>query len=131
MAAGHLPVPRWLLPVNRVLVAAGLTDALRVRGRTSGLAREMAANVLTLDGRRFLVAPRGNTQWVRNLRAAGTCEVRLRRGRWTAMTAREVPVPERQPYIDAYLRRWGWQVGPQFRALPDPADHPVFELRPA
>ena len=128
MPAAHIPVPRWLLPVNRLLVALGLTDALRVRGRTSGLPRELAANVLVVDGRRFLVAPRGDTQWVRNVRAAGRCEVRLRRGPWMAMTVREVPVAERRAYIDAYLRRWGWQVGAQFRALPDPADHPVFEL---
>ena len=129
MSAPYLPPPRWLLPVNRVLVALGLTDAVRVRGRKSGTVRALAVNVLVADGRRYLVAPRGDTQWVRNVRAAGGCEVRVK-GRWVAMQARELPVAERKPLVDAYVRKWGWQVADQFRALPDPTDHPVFALTP-
>lgn len=128
--ATYLPPPRWLLAVNRVLVALRITDAVRVRGRKSGTVRALAVNVLHAGGRRYLVAPRGDTQWVRNVRAAGGCEVRIH-GRWIAMRAVEVPVSERQPLIDDYLRRWGWQVGGQFRALPDAQQHPVFELTPA
>lgn len=128
---GHLPVPRWLLPVNRLLVRLGLTDAVRVRGRTTGALHQLAANVLVHEGRRYLVAPRGNTQWVRNVRAAGGCEVRQRGGAWTPMQVREVPAQDRGPLIDAYVAAWGWQVGDQFHALPDAADHPVFELTPA
>ena len=52
---------------------------LYVRGRTSGQWRSNPVNVLTLDGRRYLVAPRGRTQWVRNLRAAGSGELRVGR----------------------------------------------------
>lgn len=127
----YLPPGRLLMAANRVLVALGVTDAVRVRGRRTGTVRALAVNVLRLDGRRYLVAPRGDTQWVRNVRAAGGCEVRTA-GRWEALRARELPVADRPPLIAAYLRRWGWQVGAQFRALPDAADHPVFELeRPA
>lgn len=127
MSAAYLPPPRWLLSINRVLVGLGLTDAVRVRGRKSGTVRALAVNVLERDGRRYLVAPRGETEWVRNVRAAGGCEVR-HHGRWHPMAARELPPTERKPYVDAYLKKWGWQVGEQFKALPDPEQHPVFEL---
>lgn len=123
----YLPPGRLLMAANRVLVALGVTDAVRVRGRRTGTVRALAVNVLRLDGHRYLVAPRGDTQWVRNVRAAGGCEVRTG-GRWQAFRARELPVAARPPLIAAYIERWGWQVGPQFKALPDPADHPVFEL---
>src|SRR4029079_19161371 len=53
---------------------------LEVRGRTSGEARTTVVNLLTVDGVRYLVAPRGETQWVRNLRAAGAAGA-LRVGR--------------------------------------------------
>ncbi len=125
----HLPVPRWLLPVNAALVALGLGDAIRVRGRKTGRTRSLTVNVLDQDGRLYLVAPRGNTQWVRNARASGELEVR-RRGSWRRFRLREIPASERQPFIDAYLARWGWQVGAQFKALPGPDQHPVFELIP-
>ena len=113
--------------LNRLLVLAGITDAVRVAGRKSGRKRALAVNVLRHGDRRYLVAPRGTTQWVRNLRASGEADIRVR-GRWTTVRARELPVEARQPLIDEYLRRWGWQVGSQFKALPDDADHPVFEL---
>lgn len=130
MATDYLPPARWLLTVNRALVALRLTDAVRVRGRTTGTVRALAVNVLHHQDREYLVAPRGETEWVRNVRAAGGAEVR-HAGRWRHVTARELPVAERQPLIDAYLARWGWQVGDQFRALPRPDQHPVFELTPS
>ncbi len=126
---GYLKPAPWLLAVNRALVALRLTDAVRVRGRKSGALRALAVNVLHHEGREYLVAPRGETEWVRNVRTAGGAEVR-HAGRWRAMAARELPVAERQPVIDAYLARWGWQVGDQFRLLPNPDQHPVFELVP-
>src|SRR5215472_2719210 len=52
---------------------------LAVRGRKSGEWRTTPVNPLTLEGERYLVAPRGNTQWVRNMRAAGGGELRVAR----------------------------------------------------
>jgi hypothetical protein len=87
-------------------------------------------NVLDHDGARYLVAPRGDTQWVRNLRAAGEAEL-SRRGKRERVRATEVADGPKLPIIDAYVQRWGRQVRSQFAQLPDPHDHPVFRLEPA
>jgi deazaflavin-dependent oxidoreductase (nitroreductase family) len=116
--------------LNPLLVRLGLVPTLAVRGRRSGRWRTVPVNVLELDGARYLIAPRGETDWVRNLRAAGGGE--LRRGsRSEAFRAVEVPDEEKPPLIGAYLERWGYQVKGQFDALPDPSDHPVFRVEPA
>jgi hypothetical protein len=67
---------RWL--TRRGVSVAGSAE-LRVVGRSSGTVRTTVVNVLDVDGRRYLVAPRGTTQWVRNVRAAGRCELRVGR----------------------------------------------------
>jgi deazaflavin-dependent oxidoreductase (nitroreductase family) len=110
---------------------------LAVRGRRSGEWRQTPVNLLTYEGRRYLVAPRGTTQWVRNLRAAG--EGRLSVGRRSeAFTARELTEAEKPEVLRAYLRRWRFEVGiffggvgpgssdEQLRAIGP--DHPVFEV---
>jgi hypothetical protein len=86
-------------------------------------------NVLEVDGRRYLVAPRGETEWVRNLRAAGEGELRSRGG-VERFRVTEVPDEQKPPLVQAYLDRWGSQVKDQFAALPDPSDHPVFQIKP-
>jgi deazaflavin-dependent oxidoreductase (nitroreductase family) len=116
--------------VNPLLMTFRLVPTLAVRGRTSGEWRTVPVNVLELGGARYLVAPRGGTQWVRNLRAAGSGELRIK-GRTEAFTATEVAEAEKQPIVDAYLARWGSQVKSQFEQLPDLADHPVFRIQPA
>jgi deazaflavin-dependent oxidoreductase (nitroreductase family) len=113
--------------VNPVLMKFGLCTTLAVRGRRSGEWRTVPVNVLEFDGERYLVAPRGDTHWARNLRAAGGGELRTRKGA-EPFKAVEVPDAEKPPLIEAYLARWGTQVKSQFKALPDPADHPVFRL---
>lgn len=115
--------------LNPVLMRLGLVPTLAVRGRRSGEWRTVPVNVLEHAGARYLVAPRGDTQWARNLRASGTGELR-RRGRVDAFRAVELPDSEKPPLIAAYLERWGSQVKSQFQELPDPADHPVFRLEP-
>jgi deazaflavin-dependent oxidoreductase (nitroreductase family) len=110
---------------------------LYVRGRTSGEWRTTPVNLLTVDGRQYLVAPRGETQWVRNLRAAGQGELHVGR-RAEAFTATEVPDAEKPAVLRAYLRRWKFEVGAFFEgAGPDSSDdelrrvgprHPVFRL---
>ncbi len=110
---------------------------LEVKGRKSGEWRRTPVNPLELDGRRYLVAPRGHTQWVRNMRASGGG--RLVRGRRSEeFTAAEVPAAERPQILRAYLRKWKWEVGAFFEGVgPDSSeeelrriapDHPVFKL---
>jgi deazaflavin-dependent oxidoreductase (nitroreductase family) len=93
------------------------THEIRVVGRTSGQVRTAVINVLKVDGRRYLVAPRGHTQWVRNLRAAGGAgELRVGR-RVEAFQARELADEAKPPIIHAYLDKWSWEVGRFFDNL--------------
>jgi deazaflavin-dependent oxidoreductase (nitroreductase family) len=112
---------------NQVLGRLGLKPTLAVRGRRSGQWRTVSVNVLKVDGTRYLLAPRGETEWVRNLRASGEGELR-HRGRVERFRAAEVPVGERAALMQAYLERWRSEVRREFEALPDPADHPTFRL---
>ena len=84
---------------------------LAVRGRTSGQWRTTMVNVMREpDGARYLVAPRGHTQWVRNLRVAGGGELRLGR-KVETFTAVEVVDADKVPLLRSYLKKWGWEVG--------------------
>ncbi|WP_194816448.1 nitroreductase/quinone reductase family protein [Nocardia sp. XZ_19_385] len=90
---------------------------LAVRGRKSGEWRTTMVNLMVdTDGARYLVAPRGQTQWVKNLRVAGDGELRL--GRKTeAFTATEVPDTDKVPLLRMYLKKWGWEVGRFFEGI--------------
>lgn len=126
------PDPRYIAPgrfTRRVfnplvarLTKMGLSLAgsrvLTVAGRRSGTPRTTVVNVLTLDGERYLVAPRGQAQWVRNLRASGTATLRVGRRR-EAVTATELDDDDKLPVLRAYLERWKWEVGQFF----DDLDH--------
>ncbi len=83
---------------------------LTVSGRSSGTPRSVPVNLLPLAGERYLVSPRGVTQWVRNVRVAGVAELRVGR-RIEQVRLVEVPVDERVPVLRVYLSRWGWEVG--------------------
>ena len=112
---------------------------LAVKGRTSGQWRTTPVNLLSYDGRRYLVSPRGETQWARNLRAAGTGELRLGRGA-ESFRGRELTDDEKVPVLRAYLKRWKAEVGIFFEGTgPDSDDdqiraiapkHPAFEVLP-
>src|SRR5213075_2084181 len=65
--------------LTRLGISVWGSRELRVRGRKSGEWRTTPVNLLTYEGHRYLVAPRGETQWVRNLRAVGTGELRVGR----------------------------------------------------
>jgi deazaflavin-dependent oxidoreductase (nitroreductase family) len=116
------------------------THLLAVRGRSSGRVRIVVVNVLRHRGERYLVSPRGATQWVRNLRAAGEGELRLGR-RAEPFRAVELPVGERPPLLRAYLRRWRLEAGSFFDGVgpgaPDAellriaGHHPVFRIEAA
>ncbi|WP_033342517.1 nitroreductase/quinone reductase family protein [Catenuloplanes japonicus] len=89
---------------------------LAVRGRSSGEMRTTVINLFTDHGERYLLAPRGHTQWVRNLRVAGEAELRLGR-RVEHVTAVEVPDADKVPLMRLYLRKWEWEVGMFFDGL--------------
>ena len=124
--------PRYLPPtdlgtraMNRIagfLARRGVSVAgsreLRVVGRTSGEVRTNVVNVLVIDGHRYLVAPRGHTQWVRNLRAAGgQGELRIGR-RVEAFQAVELPDDDHKVVvIRTYLEKWAWEVGRFFEGI--------------
>jgi deazaflavin-dependent oxidoreductase (nitroreductase family) len=103
---------------------------LAVRGRTSGEWRTVPVNLLTRDGKRYLVAPRGQAQWVRNIRAAGGGELRL--GRKTeAITVTELADADKVPVLRRYLERWGWEVGQFFEGMTkDATDEQLVEIAP-
>jgi len=83
---------------------------LRVRGRRSGEWRTTPVNLLVVDGRRYLVAPRGQTQWVRNIRVSGGGGLRLGR-RIEPFRAVELPDAEKPAILRRYLKRWKFEVG--------------------
>lgn len=89
---------------------------LAVRGRKSGEWRTTPVNLLTVDGTRYLVAPRGQAQWVRNLRAVGQGELRVGR-RTQRFTATEMADADKPPVLREYLRKWGWEVGRFFEGV--------------
>jgi len=97
---------RWL--AERGVSIQGST-ALRVRGRASGEPRQVVINLLTVDGRDYLVSPRGNTQWARNVRAAGEVEIGSRRNARTRHVA-ELADDAKPALLRRYLDRWYWQV---------------------
>ena len=103
---------------------------LQVRGRTSGELRTTAVNLLEVDGHRYLVAPRGRTQWVRNLRVAGEGRIRLGR-RLEAFAARELSDDEKLPVLREYLVRWRSEVKVFFEGLDvDASDDELAAIAP-
>jgi deazaflavin-dependent oxidoreductase (nitroreductase family) len=110
---------------------------LTVVGRKSGEPRSVPVNLLTVDGVRYLVAPRGETQWVRNLRAAGQGSLRVGK-RVETFTFRELGDDEKPGILRAYLKRWKFEVGVFFDGVDASASdeelrqigpkHPVFRV---
>ena len=130
-------------PLVAVLTRQGVSvlgsRVLAVRGRTSGEWRTTPVNLLGYGGHRYLVSPRGETQWVRNLRAAGTGERRVGK-RTEAFRGRELADDEKVPVLRAYLERWKAEIGVFFEGTgADSSDdeiraiapkHPAFEVLP-
>lgn len=111
-------VAQWLTARGISLMGSRV---LAVRGRTSGEWRTTPVNLLELDGQRYLVAPRGETQWVRNLRAAGVGELRLGK-KVESFSAEEVDDDAKPPIIRRYLEKWAWEVGRFFDGLSKDSD---------
>ncbi|HVA03963.1 MAG TPA: nitroreductase/quinone reductase family protein [Acidimicrobiales bacterium] len=123
--------------LTRLGVSVWGSRLLRVRGRKSGQWRSNPVNVLSLDDRRYLVAPRGETEWVRNFRVAGEGELVVGR-RVEKFSADELGDDDKVPVLRAYLRRWKFEVGRFFDGVSaDSSDddlrriapeHPVFRI---
>lgn len=123
--------------LTRLGISVWGSRVLVVRGRTSGEPRSTPVNLLTFNGQRYLVAPRGETQWVRNLRVARSGELRVGR-RVERFTAVEVPDVAKEQILRAYLKRWKMEVGVFFdgvsaKSPPEELariapNHPVFEI---
>ncbi len=128
---------RAVAALTRLGVSVAGSRVLEVPGRKSGEPRRTPVNLMTFEGRRYLVAPRGHTQWVRNLRASGSGRLLVGR-RAEDFTATELPDEEKPPLLRAYLKKWKWEVGQFFGGVgpeaPDEElrriapDHPVFRL---
>ena len=146
-AQAHYKKPDWFTRHVFNPLVAGLTKlgvsvigsrVLEVRGRATGEPRTTPVNLLTLDGQQYLVAPRGETQWVRNVRAdGGRCVLILGRTR-TDYLATELVDDVKVAVLRAYLKKWKAEVGVFFGGVgPDSTDaelaaiaprHPVFVL---
>ena len=123
--------------LTRLGVSVAGSRVLEVRGRKTGEPRRTPVNPLTIGGDRYLVAPRGHTQWVRNLRAQGEGRLLLGR-RAEQFAAVELGDDEKPPLLREYLRRWKWEVGAFFGGVgPDSSDdelrriapdHPIFRI---
>ncbi|MBP8536907.1 nitroreductase family deazaflavin-dependent oxidoreductase [Streptomyces sp. MK37H] len=106
------------------------SQILAVRGRKSGEWRTTPVNPLTLRGERYLVAPRGHTQWVRNMRAAGGGELRLGR-RVEPFSAVEVEDGAKPEILRLYLKKWAWEVGRFFDDVDaHSSDEKLLEIAP-
>ncbi len=138
--------PDWftrtiLNPLVAWFTARGLSvygsRVLAVRGRKSGEWRTNPVNLLEFEGQRYLVAPRGVTDWVKNIRASGTGELRLG-SRSETIRVVEIPDAEKLPILRAYLRKWSWETSAFFEGVGGDAteadlrrispNHPIFQI---
>jgi deazaflavin-dependent oxidoreductase (nitroreductase family) len=146
--ARHYKEPSWFTkhvfnPVVEGMTRLGVSvwgsRTLAVRGRKSGEWRTTPVNLLTFDGKEYLVAPRGETEWVRNMRVAHGGELRLGK-KVQPFSAVEVDDDAKVPLLRAYLKRWKMETGQFFDGVgADATDeelraiapkHPAFEVRP-
>jgi len=116
--------------LTRMGISVWGSRVLEVRGRTSGELRSTPVNVLTVDGVRYLVAPRGITAWVRNVRVAGACRLRVGR-RVEEVVVTELADAVKPEILRAYLRRWKWEVGQFFDGVGlDATDDQLLAIAP-
>src|SRR5579875_3107422 len=129
---------RAVAGLTRMGVGVWGSRVLEVRGRRTGEPRQTPVNLLRYEGSSYLVSPRGETEWVRNVRAGGgRLDLRLGRRR-TRYLATELSDDEKIPVLRAYLRCWKVEVGVFFDGVgPESSDeeiaaiaprHPVFSL---
>ncbi|HVT41876.1 MAG TPA: nitroreductase/quinone reductase family protein [Acidimicrobiales bacterium] len=145
--AAHYKEPDWftrhifnkaMSGLTRLGISVWGSRVLEHRGRSTGELHHTPVNLLTIDGTDYLVAPRGETQWVRNVRHADGHLVLILGRRRRLCTAREIAPADAVPVLREYLRRWKFETGMFFEGLtPDSSDdewaaaagkHPVFVI---
>ena len=121
----------FLVLAMRMGISVWGSRVLEVRGRTTGTPRRTPVNLLKYEGHEYLVSPRGNTQWTRNVRADnGRLILELGRHR-EERTVRELPDEEKPPVLRAYLRRWKMEVGVFFEGVSaDSSDEDLLRIAP-
>ena len=128
---------RGVAIATRLGISVWGSRVLRVRGRNSGEWRTSPVNLLTFGSTQYLVAPRGHTQWVRNIRISGEGEMLLGR-RAQPFKAVEIADDQKVTILREYLKRWKFEVGIFFGGVSDKSsdaelsriapDHPVFRV---
>jgi hypothetical protein len=128
---------RFVAVATRVGISVWGSRVLRVRGRKSGEWRSSPVNLLTLGHTQYLVAPRGETHWVRNIRVTGEGELLLG-NRVQPIKVTEIPDDQKVTILREYLRRWKFEVGMFFGGVSADSsdeelrriapDHPVFRV---
>ena len=115
---------------NPVLSHLGRFPALIARGRSSGRLLTLPMDEpLNVGGRLYLVSGRGETHWVRNLRASGRAAFRAH-GTTSDFLPTEVFGAEHDEVVAAYRRNLGRRGDPYFAEIPVAAGHPAFRMDP-
>ena len=128
----YLKPPWFTVKVfNKIAMATSVsgTETLTVTARSSGQQQKIPVITVEVDGVRYLVSTRGESQWVKNVRANPVVILDTKAGP-ARFTAAELGISERAPVLAAYRAKAGKTVDGYFAKLPDPADHPVFSLDP-
>lgn len=118
--------------MNKLVMHSTLWDVhtLEVSRRNAVDPQRVPVVPVELDGELFVVAVRGEADWVKNVRAAGL--VRLgQKGRFATYAASEVPAEQRSGVVAAYRTKAGREVDRYWKKLPGDIDHPTFKLVPS
>jgi deazaflavin-dependent oxidoreductase (nitroreductase family) len=121
--------PQFILSkiINPFVAAFGLVSVLTVKGRKSGNWIKVPITPVEFKGEKYLVAPRGETQWARNLRKNPKAQLTKKR-ETRNFTATEISGALQTEVVKLYQRKVP-AVKSQFLSLPDPKDHPAFKLK--
>jgi deazaflavin-dependent oxidoreductase (nitroreductase family) len=125
------PTARITRIFNKLATCSTLWDVhtLEVARRNAVDPQRVPVIPLEHDGSLFVVSTRGESDWVKNVRAAG--KVRLgQKGRFETYAATEVPAEGRADILKAYRKKAGREVNGYLKKLPGPPDHPTFKLTP-
>jgi len=116
---------------NKLAMRFGITGAqtATVTGRKTGAPQSVPVIPVSVDGQLYMVSTRGESEWVRNLRATPAVTISAK-GRSQSYATAEIPVADSDPVISAYRAKAGREVNHYWTKLPDASDHPVFTLTP-
>jgi deazaflavin-dependent oxidoreductase (nitroreductase family) len=121
--------PPWFTRTvfNRIAMATGISDTetLTVTRRKTRQPQRIPVIPIDVGGTRYVVSTRGESDWVKNLRADPNATIGSK-----GYVAHEIPEQDRQAILTAYRGKAGRAVEGYFRDLPREADHPIFVVTP-